>query len=83
MRLRSCYQPPKKDLVFREVVRLLAVRRLPPIGYKDASKVCVDYLLQCLSTLDPDHGFFAADYFPDDAKTKSKARALPKRTGLD
>ena len=73
-KLRSCYQPPKKELVFKELTKALTAQGLPPFGFKDATKISMDYLLLCLSTLCPDHRFFQPGYYPDDAKTKSKRR---------
>ena len=76
VRIRSCYQPPNKDVLFNEVMLHLQYAGLKDFGFSDASKVPVDYLLRCLSTLNPDHKFFDKSYYPDEGKTNSK-KQLP------
>ena len=44
-------------------------------GFSDASKVPVDYLLRCLSTLNPNHRIFEKTYYPDDGKVMTRKLA--------
>ena len=46
----------------------LASTRAAPFGFSDQSKIPAEWLIQCLSTLNPDHQFFQSDYYPDDYK---------------
>ena len=68
LKVRSCYKPPSKDKVFTEVVMHLASANAAPFGFSDQSKIPAEWLIQCLSTLNPDHLFFQCDYYPDDFK---------------
>ena len=77
VRLRSCYQPPKKEVLFNEIVNHLHHAGNLEFGFSDASKVPVEYLLRCLSTLNPEHKFFDKSYYPDEGKTNSK-KQLPQ-----
>jgi len=36
VRLRSCYQPPRKEIVYMEVLAELKRLNLPPFGFKNA-----------------------------------------------
>ena len=66
-KLRSCYRPPKKDVIFKEIEDILAQRNMQ-LGFSDASKVPLDWLIIQLSTLNPDHRFFHRTYYPDEHK---------------
>ena len=61
---RNCYSPPPVNLIYDEVRKLLEQRELC-IG--DCARHLPDrkYLLQCLSTLNMDHPFFAKDFIPE------------------
>ena len=58
VKLRSCYTPPKKEIVFNQVQKVINDCNLPPFGFTDANKVPAEWLMNCLSTLAPDHDFF-------------------------
>ena len=72
--LRSCYVPPKKEVIFEEVLKELAKHKQPEFGFTDAGKVPCEWLIRCLSTLNPNHKFFEKSYLPDDSKVNSKYR---------
>ena len=72
--LRSCYVPPKKEVVFEEVLKELKRLSLKPFGFTDAGKVPSEWLIRCLSTLNSDHKFFEKSYYPEESKLNSKFR---------
>ena len=71
VKIRSCYNPPKKDVVYQEVVLHLSQYGTKPFGLSDASKVSAEWLIKCLSTLNPDHRFFARNFQLYESESKS------------
>ena len=55
IKIRSCYNPPKKEVFFNEIVTHLSQHGGLSFGLADSSKVPADWLVKCLSTLNPDH----------------------------
>ena len=65
VKLRSCYLPPKKEKVFKEII--LHTNHLQfNFGLSDATKSSLDWFLLCLSTLNPEHRYFSPSYHPDE-----------------
>ena len=58
LKVRSCYDQPTKDLVFKQIEIELQKNGNKPFGLSDGSKASSEWLIQCLSTLNPDHEFF-------------------------
>ena len=52
IKVASCYRPPKKDVIYNEVVRTLSEKGWNELGFSDSTKVPQEWLLKCLSTLD-------------------------------
>ena len=71
VKLRSCYTPPKKEIIFKEVTKALKECNLAPFGFTDANKVPAEWLIRCLSTLSPNHDFFQKWYYPEEVVNKS------------
>ena len=69
VRLRPCPKPPLREVLLAEVELELQKQR-KTLG--DCSKQMPDtgFLLTCLSTLNPQHRFFARDYSPPPVKRK-------------
>jgi hypothetical protein len=74
VRLRTCYQPPRKEIVYKEVLSELKRLNLPPFGFKNSLQVPAEWLIRCLSTLNPEHRFFDKGYYPDEVKVIAKQR---------
>ena len=62
-RLRACPTPPPKREIFHEVTTL-AVGGGVNMGISAPEHISADWLLVVLATVDPDHKFFAKDYYP-------------------
>ena len=71
VRLAPCPTPPSKRIIFEEVLLILRAKKLN-IGIQSESKVDLNWLLGCLSTLNEQHDFFKRDYHPMNFECVSK-----------
>ena len=63
VRKRPCPTPPLKRVIY-EVISNAANEFSVDLGFRDEHDVGVDYLLDILSTICPDHEFFHKSYVP-------------------
>ena len=63
VKLRPCPKPPVKKLIFDEIVQILA-QDGRHFGIANETRVDVNWLLNCLSTLMPNHAIFQKSYYP-------------------
>ena len=57
VKLRGCYRPPTKELIFEEVKKLMDANNFN-WGIKDAGKVPKEWMLTILATISPEHEYF-------------------------
>ena len=68
LQIRSCYNPPKKEEIFIAIEDHLEDNSTKTFGFSDASKVTADWMIICLSTLNPDHEIFGKYYGLDSSR---------------
>ena len=66
LKVRCCYSPPIKKLIWDALVADLAKDELK-LGIVHHTKVSKDWLLLMLSTRNPEHKFFQPDYYPKES----------------
>jgi hypothetical protein len=78
LRIRVCFTPPTKQVVIAAIMKLARAQN-PPLnmGFDEASKATPDksWSLWILSTLNPDHPFFAKGYVAPRKPKKLKVGA--------
>jgi hypothetical protein len=73
VKLRACPTPPMKRVIFEQVVQILKSENLY-LGILDETKVDANWLLICLSTIDPHHEYFQKGYYPPELLTRYQRR---------
>ena len=69
--LRPCPEAPSKELLFSEL-SAIAAREGFQLGIDSASQVNTEWLLNTLSTLNPEHQIFSKSYRPEKAPPKNQ-----------
>jgi hypothetical protein len=81
VKLRSCYFPPKKEFVFNEIIHILQNMNIS-FGIDSAQKVPADWLIKCLSTLNPGHLYFDKAFYPEETKANAQTQVIDNSDGL-
>ena len=63
LKVRPCPYPPLKQVIFQEIVNILKALG-KKLGIKSFTAINLDWMIMVLSTLKPEHRFFAKDYLP-------------------
>ena len=77
---RNCARPPLKEDVLKEVLSILEEKN-EKLGDLSKGPPNIEWLLECLACLKPNHRFFKPDYVPPAIKKKKKEE--PKLTGFE
>ena len=63
VKLRSCYRKPKKEDILNQLRDMCHQRQLE-LGIINHNKIDGEWLLRCISTLNPEHHWFKKDFYP-------------------
>ena len=74
IRLRPCFAPMRKKLIFKAISSILQKQQLQ-LGILEGKLPAVSWLTNLLSTLNPDHKMFTKSFLPDLVK-HSKANTV-------
>ena len=72
LKIKNCAAAPKKDLILREIDKLLKTKKYKSIGWDEDLTPNKKWCLEVLSTLDSAHPYFEKSYMPAAAKRRAK-----------